>query len=551
MDNKLINLKSNQDLNTYHPILFKLSDPTSHLQFEKLLKENQNLIICDEIQGQVEELIKSKNPKIVFKQPELTQAAKDYLGNTNRDEYGVWVFYPWSNRLVHLLDENDFIEVRTNRNQYKITPKEKDILSQKKIGIIGLSVGQSIALTIAMERICGEIRLIDFDKLELSNLNRIRSGVHNLELSKVKMVAREIAEMDPFLKVTCYPEGLTEENMEAFFLEGGKLDACIEVCDGVDIKIMSRIKAKELQVPVVMVSSDRGTTDIERFDLHPDLPLLHGFISHLDPLQAKNAKTNEEKSPYILAFVGIESASSRVKASMLEIQQSITTWPQLASGVVLGGTICTDVCRRIFLDEFHDSGRYFFDIEDVIKDKDFKEVEKISMSFNPSISDSEMIEIIRSQKSKINDQRDKEHSVVNLDQSIVKELVSAAILAPSGANAQPWKWKYYEKRLYLFLDLRYQVQLLDCKRTVMIASLGAATENLVLKAHEFNLEVASEFFDINDETKLIAAFEFYNETPPDHIILEPHLCDELVKTIPLRISNRKIPKQLVKIEKYC
>lgn len=67
-----------------------------------------------------------------------------------------------------------------------------------------------------MERICGELRLADFDLLELTNLNRIRTGVHNLGLAKVYSVAREIAEIDPFLKVVCFPQGLSEDNLDEF-----------------------------------------------------------------------------------------------------------------------------------------------------------------------------------------------------------------------------------------------------------------------------------------------------------------------------------------------
>src|SRR5690606_5917140 len=107
---------------------------------------------------------------------------------------------------------------------YKITPEEQEELRKKKIGVIGLSVGQSVSLTLAMERICGEIRLTDFDILELTNLNRIRTGVHTIGLKKVYAVAREIAEIDPYIRVRCFPEGLHEENMDSFFLENGKLD---------------------------------------------------------------------------------------------------------------------------------------------------------------------------------------------------------------------------------------------------------------------------------------------------------------------------------------
>lgn len=84
------------------------------------------------------------------------------------EEHGVWVYFPWNKTLVHLLDQEEFLFVRTNRNRDKITEQEQQILAKKKIGIIGLSVGQSVALTLAMERSVGELRLADFDCLELS-----------------------------------------------------------------------------------------------------------------------------------------------------------------------------------------------------------------------------------------------------------------------------------------------------------------------------------------------------------------------------------------------
>ena len=157
--------------------------------------------------------------------------------------YGVWVYYPWSRRLVHVLPEAEFIELRANRNYYKITPEEHQTLATKKVGVIGLSVGQSAALTMAMERSFGEVRLADFDTLDLSNLNRLRSGVHHLALPKVVIAAREIAELDPFLTVKCYFEGINKTDLDSFLLEGGQLDVLIEECDGIDIKFLVRYRA--------------------------------------------------------------------------------------------------------------------------------------------------------------------------------------------------------------------------------------------------------------------------------------------------------------------
>jgi predicted transcriptional regulator len=353
---------------TFKPVFFDLKNSQSKKDLDKLLQSNASIEIIDEIDSQLTELIKLRAPAKDYSSAELAIAIKKHLNTVSENAYGCWVYYPWLNKLIHLLNEAEFIEVRTNRNQYKITKEEQAILKTKKIGVIGLSVGKAIAVTIAMERVCGELVLADFDVIELSNLNRIQTGVQHFGVKKTIVVAREIAEIDPFFKVTCFHEGVTEENITDFLTKNGKLNICVEVCDGLSVKIVTRQKAKALRIPVVMNSSDRGTTDVERFDLDPNLPILHGLIDHLDLTLMKNAKTNEEKVPYLLAMLGPKTSSKRLMESMVEIKKSITTWPQLASGVVFGGGICTDVCKRILLNQFTKSGRYIVDVEEQIND---------------------------------------------------------------------------------------------------------------------------------------------------------------------------------------
>lgn len=522
------------------PQFFRLSIANDQHALRRLLTEHQTITVHDELLGQLEELVKCQNPKVKYTKESLRAAAEAYVGSIPFEEYGVWVYYPWSNKLVHVLDEQEFVYVRTNRNQYKITPQEEDVLATKKIGVIGLSVGKAIAMTIAMERICGEIRIADFDVIELSNLNRIQTGVQNFGIKKTVVVAREIAEIDPYLNVTIYSEGLTEDNVDDFFLKNGKLDICIEVCDGLYTKIFARQKAKAFGIPVVMNSSDRGTTDIERYDLNSTLPILHGLIDHLDLNLVKQAKTNEEKVPYLLAMLGLDTSSTRLKASMLEIEETITTWPQLASGVVLGGGICADVCRRMLLGELKDSGRYFVDFEKLIHDKNEPvNTKQERFVLRPSLQDTEMVDIIKERNDSII------KGQIKLDQKLVNEIVTSATLAPTGANIQPWKWVYYESSLYLFFDDRYSAGLLDYGNTTSFVGLGAATENLVLKAHELGLEVVAEKQALNKNSKLICVYKFFKERDSEiEDIVEPHICDELVTTIPQRVTNRNIGKRI-------
>lgn len=357
--------------NSFNPEIFSLNTAEGKKKYEQLLHQN-NAVVYDTILSQLKELIKIKNPSQKFTENQLKEKIAEYLDGTDADSYGNWVYYPWSNKLVHVLNEEDFIAVRTNRNLYKITPEAITELRTKKIAIIGLSVGQSIAQTIATERICGELRLADFDTLELANLNRLNAGLQDLGLPKVIIAARKIAETDPYIKVKCWPEGIHENNIEAFLTDGGNVDVLVEECDGLDMKILSRLVAREHNIPVVMDTNDMGMLDIERFDLEPDRPLFHGRTPELENKnksellsELKNLSI-EQKIIHLSSIIGMENVSEEMKQSLPYMNITITGWPQLASAVMLGAAMITDTCRRILLNQITRSGRYFVDFNTLI-----------------------------------------------------------------------------------------------------------------------------------------------------------------------------------------
>ncbi|HMR82387.1 MAG TPA: ThiF family adenylyltransferase [Niabella sp.] len=355
--------------NEYKPVFYRLRKENEQELLKELLSHDPSIQIYDTINSQLAELLKINNPKEQLSADEISSGIAAQEKDGSLDHIGVWVYYPWSRKLVHVLDEEDFIKVRTSRNLYKITPEELDLLRKKKIGIIGLSVGQSIALTIATERICGALHLADFDNIELSNMNRLNfTNLYNLGAAKVITTAQKIAELDPFLEVTCFTEGISETNIDEFLGEGSdKIDVLVEECDGLDVKILSRVKAKEKGIPVVMDTNDRGMIDVERFDLEPERPIFHGNLNGDIDLTKLKDLTSKEKLPLLDAMVNLSALSERMKYSLSEMGKSINTWPQLSSSVMLGGAMVTDTCRRILLSETSTSGRYYIDFSKLIK----------------------------------------------------------------------------------------------------------------------------------------------------------------------------------------
>src|ERR1700739_1614654 len=258
-----------------------------------------------------------------------------------------WAYYPWRRTVVAVLAPRAFRLVRLDRNRNMITAEEQARLGALRIGVAGLSAGHVIAHTLAAQGMCGELRLADFDRIALSNLNRVPATVLDLGLHKAEVDARRTPELDPYFLVGVLDVGLTVDTIDEF-LDG--LDVLVEECDSLDIKVSLRQGARPRRKPVLMATSGRGLLDVERFDLQPQRPILHGLLGDVDFSQLSGI-SSREKVPHMLHFLEAEQLSPRVAASMIEIDRTLSTWPQVSSDVVLGATTIAEAVCRIGLGE--------------------------------------------------------------------------------------------------------------------------------------------------------------------------------------------------------
>jgi molybdopterin/thiamine biosynthesis adenylyltransferase len=265
-----------------------------------------------------------------------------------RASYGTWVYFPWEAKVVHLLDADDYFDVITNRNQDKITKEEQRELRGKRIGVVGLSVGGEAAVAVAQEHLCGEIVLADFDRLDLSNLNRLHAGCDELGLRKTTIAARRIVKINPYLRVTVFEDGVTAANAGQF-LDG--LDLLIEECDDPQIKREVRLLAKERGINVVYAADERGFFSVEPYRDFPELFPFQGRIERAQPPR--------EDYPDSLAFFralsewigGWENLSGRTRNSLVRIGEELCGYPQLASEARYAAGQIGHVARRLLLGE--------------------------------------------------------------------------------------------------------------------------------------------------------------------------------------------------------
>lgn len=94
--------------------------------------------------------------------------------------------------------------------------KLQSLFSNAVIAVCGLGgLGSNIAISLARAGI-GKLILIDFDKVEISNLNRQQYKANQLGLPKTLALSENIREIAPYTEVRAHDAFITEINATAF-----------------------------------------------------------------------------------------------------------------------------------------------------------------------------------------------------------------------------------------------------------------------------------------------------------------------------------------------
>ena len=333
------------------PYILNLSRNDDRSLMEELFKGGRIQKVVDDYESQQRELFQVENPSYVYS-PEFEGKFSAYLEALQRQtplwQQGRWAHFPWLGLLVHILEDTDFQAVRTARNRNLINMDEQNKFYNSVIGIGGLSVGNSVALAIALQGGGRRFRLADFDRLALTNLNRIRAGIDCLGMPKVDITARQIYLLNPYAEIELFREGLNKENIKGFFEGPPKLDVFIDELDNLAVKYLAREEARRLRIPVVMGADngDNAVIDIERYDKEPDLPFFNGRIGDLS-YESLAGLDKFGIGSTIAKHIGPENTAVRMQESLPEMGKTIVSWPQLGGAALLNGSAVAYCVRKI------------------------------------------------------------------------------------------------------------------------------------------------------------------------------------------------------------
>ncbi|HSX44185.1 MAG TPA: ThiF family adenylyltransferase [Candidatus Saccharimonadales bacterium] len=367
---KSVNNAPNTTVGT--PVVVEMSVKGAESKLEELLTQNTVLEVIDSYDEQLAELLLSKDAHLYRANESvqihsLADQLDKHYGKTPSWKLGSWVYYPWNGKLLHVIERKSFNDLHTIRNRDLITKEEQERLAAFNIACLGMSVGSSSALALALSGISDKIKLADGAVISGSNLNRILAGIQNIGQAKTLVIQQKLYEMNPYLDVFSLKSKVTKSNLNELFEKPWKINLVIDEIDDLEMKILVRVEARKRQIPVLMATElgDSVMLDVERFDLDSTIPLFHGLVPNIEDVLRKKDMTGREWMKYATAIIGPDNVPLNMQQSLLKIGTKVVTHPQLGGTAMMTGGVLAFAAKQIALGHSLPSMRKSISLEKV------------------------------------------------------------------------------------------------------------------------------------------------------------------------------------------
>jgi len=123
-------------------------------------------------------------------------------------------------------------------------------LKQKKVLVFGVGGVGGFAVEAIARSGTGIIGIVDYDRVDVTNINRQIIALHStIGQYKTDVMAERIRDINPEIKLTVFRERLTACNIDMFHLD--EWDYIIDAIDDVAAKLILIREAKAIGVPII------------------------------------------------------------------------------------------------------------------------------------------------------------------------------------------------------------------------------------------------------------------------------------------------------------
>lgn len=253
---------------------------------------------------------------------------------------------------------------RTLSNRPLITDEEQQILYDKKILVIGLSVGSQSTMSLVRSGIGNSYMLVDPDTVELKNLNRTPYFATDIGTKKVTALSKQLQAIDPYLQITTYDRIIDSSELRQLVQSS---DLVLDAFDDFKQKVFLRQLAEEYKKPIITgFDIDKGALIIvERHDLGKVDNSV--FFNKVTPERiTQPASSIQEKIETFISVIGEENHTPAMLEAVRNIGTKYAGIPQLMIATNLMAASWTLAAIDTLLNKRSQSFRAYIDLESTI-----------------------------------------------------------------------------------------------------------------------------------------------------------------------------------------
>jgi molybdopterin/thiamine biosynthesis adenylyltransferase len=411
------------------------------------------------------------------------------------------------------MDPRTYYQTAFSRNIGLFTEAEQDLLRRSRVAVAGLGgVGGLHVITLARMGV-GAFHLADMDVFETANVNRqYGAKVQHFGRPKLDVMVEEARAVNPFLEIVSFPEGVTEENLDRF------LDGVHVVLDGLDFfnfdirrKLFNRARDKKIYVvtagplgfstAVLVFSPFEGLSFDDYFDIRPGLTEEERYLrfamglaprpTHLRTMDMRHVSFTQRAGPSLASACQLCAGAAATEAVKIllgrgpvrpvphYVQLDPYTWTLRRGRLPLGNRNPVQRLKRAAVKRF-----------------------LLSDSASPRPTAGRLLRPFLKQEpvfcGDVPDCRPRPPvppgpvKALPIPKPVLDYLLDAAVQAPSGDNAQPWKFSLEEDAVRIQVDPDRDRSFFNVDQVASVIACGAAAENIRIAATAFGLETRME-----------------------------------------------------------
>lgn len=379
----------------------------------------------------------------------------------------------------------EYMNEAFSRNIGLLTKEEQERLSNSKVAIPGMGGVGGVHLISLVRSGVGKFHLADFDIFEPVNVNRqFGATVPDFGRPKLDVMVERALNINPYLKIKEFPGGINSTNLDEF------LDGAEVVLDGLDFfnfearRLLFK-RARDKGVYVVTAAPLGFSSAMLTFSPHEGM----GFDEYF---AIRDNMTEKEK---LLSFaMGLAPRASHIKyMDLSKVNLDTKAGPSSDIACQICSAMAATEALRIML------GRrgikpvpHFFQFDPYVQKyhKGYllggnrNPIQQMKMKYVKTflLKNGQSFARPAPEIPKV------KPAGQGISEEVVRYIIRAGIQAPSGDNAQPWKFSWQNNRISIFLDRAADQSFFNVNQLASVISCGAVIENIRLAATVFGLE---------------------------------------------------------------